>query len=105
MNPADNKNIGNGQPTGSGMSLDDVLYTLFRHKWLIVGSFCLGIVGILAVRVEKPPLYVSKVKLMVHYVLETTKDTPSNAEGQATRTETVAQDVISTETEVIRSLD
>src|SRR5213593_816069 len=106
MNSVDNKNTANGQPAASGMSLDDVLFTLFRHKWLIVGSVCLGLVGIVAVRVVKPPLYVSKAKLMVHYVTEATKEVSSpREEGQGTHTETVAQDILSTETEIIKSLD
>src|SRR5438477_5790943 len=106
MNSVDTKNGANGQPTASGMSLDDVLFTLFRHKWLIVGSVCLGLVGVVAVRMVKPPLYVSKVKLMLHYVTEATKEVSSpREEGQGMRTETVAQDILSTETEIIKSLD
>src|SRR6185369_4168029 len=52
----------------SGFGLDDVLYTLFRHKWLILGFFCLGLAGVVAVCLLRPPLYVSKAKIMVHYV-------------------------------------
>src|SRR5438034_11641558 len=106
MNSADQKHSANGQPPASGMSLDDVLFTLFRHKWLILGSVCLGIVGVAAVRVVKPPPYISKAKLMVHYVTEATKEVSSpHEEGQGTRTETVAQDILSSETEIIKSLD
>ena len=32
------------------MGLDDVLYTVFRHKWLILGFLCLGVLGAAAVR-------------------------------------------------------
>src|SRR5438445_5161960 len=107
MNPAEQKHSVNGQPAHSGMSLDDVLFTLFRHKWLLISSVCLGIVGIVGVRIMRPPLYVSQAKLMVHYVTEATKEvnSPRGEEGQGTRTETVAQDVLSSETEVIKSLD
>jgi len=49
---------------------DDAIYTLFRHKWLIPDFVVLGLVGAVAVRLVRPPLYVSKAKLMVHYVLK-----------------------------------
>src|SRR3989449_5107658 len=105
MNSVDTKNTANGQPAASGMSLDDVLFTLFRHKWLIVGSICLGIVGVVAIRVLRPPLFISYAELMVHYVLETTKDAASANQDQGTRTDTVAQDILSSESKIIKSLD
>jgi len=107
MTPAENKNGVNGHAPASGMSIDDVMFTLFRHKWLILGSVCLGLVGVVAVRVVKPPLFVSKSKLMVHYVQEATKEAASTHEEgqQGTVTEKVGQDILSSETEIIKSLD
>src|SRR5436305_8990872 len=106
MTPTDNKNEVNGHAPASGMSIDDVMYTLFRHKWLILGSMCLGLVGVVAVRLVKPPLFVSKAKLMVHYIQEATKEVAStHEEGQSTRIENVAQDVLSSESEIIKSTD
>ena len=64
------------------MSLDDILFTLFRHKWLILCFVLLAIVGAVAVRVVRPPVYVSKAKLMVHYVVDSHGATTANSEGQ-----------------------
>ena len=47
------------------MLLDDVLYTLFRHKWLIVGCTCLGLCAAAGVRVLRPAPYTSTAKVMV----------------------------------------
>src|SRR4051794_23085506 len=108
MTPTEQKNGVNGHAPASGMSIDDVMYTLFRHKWLIVGSMCLGLVGVVAVRIVKPPLFVSKAKLMVHYIQEATKEVVASGhdEGQqGTRIENVAQDILSSESEIIKSSD
>ena len=36
-------NNGAGQAQGAGMSLDDVLFTLFRHKRLIIAFLLVGL--------------------------------------------------------------
>ena len=71
MNFANTSHTASGAPAPAGFSMDDAVYTLFRHKWLILAFVCLGVVGAVAVRFVRPPLYVSKAKLMVHYVLNT----------------------------------
>src|SRR6266446_344055 len=105
MNSVDNKNSANGQPPASGMSLDDVMFTLFRHKWLILGFVCLGAVGTVAVRFLRPPPYVSYAKLMVHYVVETRTPGPDGAEGRIVAPDSGGQAVISSEVEILKSLD
>src|SRR5205085_4455590 len=49
---------------------DDVLYTLFRHKWLIFACFFLGVIGACYVRVTKPPNFVSHAKIKINYLDE-----------------------------------
>ena len=60
----------NGHQPSTGMSTDDVLYTLFRHKWIILAFILLGAAGACMVRALRPPLYVSQAKLNVPYVKE-----------------------------------
>jgi len=62
--------------------LDDVLFTLFRHKWLILAFVCLGVVALGRAFSAAPP-YVSYAKLMVHYVVETR--TPAGRRGRTNR--------------------
>src|SRR5256885_841572 len=69
MTPSNHANSTNGQTRAAGMTQDDVYFTLFRHKWLILGFICLGITGAIAIRVIRPPLYMSQAKLMVQNVL------------------------------------
>ena len=61
MNPANSPNAANGHHAPpAGFGVDDAIFTLFRHKWLILAFVCLGLVGAVAVRFVRPPLYVSK---------------------------------------------
>ena len=66
------------------MNVDDIIYTLFRQKWLILGFTCLGIAAALAVRVLRPPPFMSEAKIMVHYVAEGVAATasPSGSDSQ-----------------------
>src|SRR5437899_4428185 len=91
------------QESASGMSVDDVLYILFRHKWLILAAICLGAAGACMVRVMRPPFYVSQAKINVPYV----KESGPTATGNETfhPTDAGAQSIINTEVEILRSLD
>src|SRR5262245_11582568 len=104
MNPADQKNGTNGQ-SPTGMGIDDVLFTLFRHKWLILAFVCLGAVATVVVRFVRPPRYVSYAKLMVHYITETRAPSPDGPEGRILWPESGNQAALSSEIEILKSLD
>src|SRR5436190_18567722 len=88
----------------AGMGVDDVLFTLFRHKWLILGFFCLGLMGAAIAPLIKPPRYESRAKLMVHYVVERGAGMAGNG-GQVIPSESGGQGMISTEVEILKSRD
>jgi uncharacterized protein involved in exopolysaccharide biosynthesis/Mrp family chromosome partitioning ATPase len=106
MNPANPPHAAATAHASSGLSADDAIYTVFRHKWLIVGFVCLGVVGAVAVRFVRPPLYVSKAKLMVHYVVDSRAATTAGSEGQNVQSVDVGgQNIINSEIEILTSLD
>src|SRR3954463_12820834 len=104
MNPADINNMPNGDQPAAGIGLDDVTFTLFRHKWLILAFFCMGIVGAIGVRFLKKPTYVSKSELMLHYVVARPVG-PGADGGQALVPDLGAQAIINTEVVLLQSLD
>ena len=57
-------------PTPGGLNAEDILFTLFRHKWLILGFFCLGVFGAVGLRTIRPPYYVSEAKLLVSFIVD-----------------------------------
>lgn len=97
-------NGSNGQLPPSGLSLDDVYYTLFRHKWLLLGSVCLGIAAALIVPSVRPPRYESQAKVMLKYVLDTPAVSPGTA--QAVRSpDSGGLTIMNSEMEILGSAD
>jgi uncharacterized protein involved in exopolysaccharide biosynthesis/Mrp family chromosome partitioning ATPase len=95
-----------GQPPSSGLNLDDIYFTLFRHKWLILSFTCLGILGAIAVRVLRPPPYVSKAELMVLYVNDVKPGLmASNQDETFMPTDPGGQAILDTEAKILESLD
>src|SRR5215472_3597567 len=94
----------------SGM-LSDILFALFRRKWIIVLCTLLGIAAAAAFFVLYPPAYQSNAKLLVRYVLErngvdsidnTTKpNQASSSSGTGRTTDTV----IDAEVQILTSWD
>src|SRR5882724_3805149 len=103
MPTGEQTNTADPQSPSNGMSRDDVLYIVFRHKWLILCFICLGAAGACMVRVLRPPLYVSQAKLNIPYVKESG---PAGTGSETFKpTDVGAQSVINTEVELLRSLD
>jgi uncharacterized protein involved in exopolysaccharide biosynthesis/Mrp family chromosome partitioning ATPase len=106
MNPANPPHAANGAHASSGFNADDAIYSLFRHKWLILAFVCLGVVGAVAVRFLRPPPYVSKAELMVHYVMDSRAATTANSGGQDVQSVDLGgQNIINSEIEILKSLD
>src|SRR5205814_972271 len=89
----------------SGM-LSDILFALFRRKWIIVLCTLLGLAAAAAVFYRFPPAYQSQAKLLVRYVLErsgvdsidnTTK--PNQSSGKTT------DSIIDAEVQILTSWD
>src|SRR4051794_13319289 len=105
MNPDDQTTTdANAEPAPAGINIDDILFTLFRHKYLILGFACLGLVAAIAVRFVKPPLYVSSAQVMVRYVAERSP-TPAEAESHIIAPESGGQSITRSEVIILKTLD
>jgi polysaccharide biosynthesis transport protein len=91
----------------SGLKLDDIVFILFRHKVLVLFSLALALVSALAVRFVRPPLYVSKAKVMLHYILDAPRGPiTGTAQEQAARTlDATSAAIFASEIEILTSLD
>jgi polysaccharide biosynthesis transport protein len=87
----------------SGMNLDDILFILFRHKWKIGFFAIVGIAAAVAVFFFFPPVYESRAKLLVRYVVERSAvdaiDAPVKTLG------TQGETLMNSEVEILTSLD
>jgi uncharacterized protein involved in exopolysaccharide biosynthesis/Mrp family chromosome partitioning ATPase len=94
-----------GPGAGPGFGIDDVYYTLFRHKWLILTSACLGILAAGAIFLVTPTLYVARAKLMVRYVLDTNPLNPVGQSQMVNKPDWGGNNIMNTELEIVTSLD
>ena len=90
---------------GGGISLDDVYYALFRHKWKIIILFLGGIVAAGVIYRLKPPDYQSDAELFIRYVAESASPSPDSSETRVPVTEATPENAINSEIQVLISLD
>lgn len=57
------------KPTGSGLGIKDILFALYRRKWMVLFFSLLGFGAALALYLRQPPVYQSQAKLLVKYVI------------------------------------
>jgi succinoglycan biosynthesis transport protein ExoP len=91
------------EPPASGMKLNDILFILFRHKWKILFCTALGLLGAAAVYFLLPPIYESKSKLIVRYVVD--RSTVDNLESAVKTPGTENENLINSEVEILTSQD
>ena len=69
MNNLSSSAAGNRGAAPATMTVADVWYALFRHKWKIVILSVLGVVAAGVLYVKNKPPYASEAKLLVRYVV------------------------------------
>lgn len=99
----DRKDSGSGGQS-SGMSLPDIYYVLFRHKWKILGFSAAGLVAAAGIYCFKPPLYTSAAKLYVRYV-EDARLPNGTGNSQVKLPDARGENIINSEVEILTSLD
>ncbi len=103
MTPTEPTSNGSGAVSSAGINLEDIGYTLFRHKWLILASAVLGVIGAIVMLFIRPPLYLSQAQVMLHYVQD--NRTASSSGQGAEVPETSMATIMNSEVEILHSLD
>ena len=84
------------------LSLQDILYVVFKHKWKILLSSAAGLAAAAAVYLSSPPVYESQAKLLVRYVVDTSAiDQVDSRSG----TGPASESLINSEVEILTSWD
>ena len=106
MNSGQNLNQDGGEEQAGGMGLDDIYFTLFRHKWMILAFVCAGALAAVLVPILHPTPYVSWGTLMVPYVVDRSA-TPLTSGGatEVTTTSMGGQGAMNSEMEILKSAD
>ncbi len=99
----------NPKPTGPHvphMTLGDVYYILFRHKWKILVFAAAGIAAALVLPRFSPKIYQSEAKLLIRYILDSHAPShPGESDSRMKSLDDGAANIINTEIEILSSLD
>ena len=87
------------------MSLGDIYFTLFRHKWKILLFSTSGFLAALALLIFKPPLYESKTELDILYVIQGKSFSPPGEDANTVPLNGQGYDIILTELKILQSMD
>src|SRR4030095_16900197 len=90
---------------GSGLRLNDILFALFKRKWRVLVCALLGIIAAAAAYFLWPPMYESRAKLLVRYVVERSGVDPVEAEKAVAASSDEGERVIGAEIEILTSWD
>jgi len=88
-----------------GMSLGDIYFTLFRHKWKILIFSVSGLFAAGVLLLQNPALYESKTKLDILYVVQGRSLNPTGGDANTVSPADRGNRIISTEVEILRSMD
>jgi uncharacterized protein involved in exopolysaccharide biosynthesis/Mrp family chromosome partitioning ATPase len=105
MSPQANSRNAADRQKPAGIGIDDVYFTIFRHKKLLVVCFCLGLIGVAVVRSVMKPVYSSHAKLFVRYVLDRPEINPDSQGANILSASSGNGSVLSSEREILASLD
>lgn len=94
-----------GEAPKGGIGLSDILFTLFRYKYLLLVSVFLGLAAAAAILLVRPPTYESTAKIYIPYVISITPINPKDRETDVTPSIFGPDTVINTEIEMLRSFD
>jgi pSer/pThr/pTyr-binding forkhead associated (FHA) protein/uncharacterized protein involved in exopolysaccharide biosynthesis len=87
------------------LTLGDIYYILFRHKWKILVISGLGVIAGLLVPVLWPHIYESEAKLLVKYVVDNRVLSDPSGSARVTLPDGAGRNIINTELQILTSLD
>jgi uncharacterized protein involved in exopolysaccharide biosynthesis/Mrp family chromosome partitioning ATPase len=90
---------------GTALTLGDIYFTLFRHKFKIVLCSLLGVAAALAFYKTSPRIYESEAKLFIRYVMESRTPGRGADDTSVKSPDPGGQTILSSELEIITSLD
>jgi len=88
------------------ITLGDIYYIVFRHKWKIAALGALGVIGALLLPLVWPQSYQSEANLLIKYVADTSAPAGPSSDGSRTvYVDANGRNIINTEMHILSSLD
>jgi succinoglycan biosynthesis transport protein ExoP len=99
-------NLPQPAPQTLNMTLGDIYYILFRHKWKILICSAVGLFAAFAFHVLRPPPFQSEARLFIRYVVTDNKTLgPDGANGTTQSLDRGGETILNTELQILTSLD
>ncbi len=95
----------NSAPPPASITLRDVYYVLFRHKWLTAVLIAVGVASGLAVYCLWPFPYISEAKLYIRYVQDPAAPVEMEGHANVRSPDDRGANILNTELEMLASLD
>jgi polysaccharide biosynthesis transport protein len=92
-------------PPPAAITMRDVYYILFRHKWLITILAGLGVAGSLALYFLWPFPYTSEAKIFVRYIQESTGPSETDSAARVKMPDERGVGILNTELQILTSKD
>jgi len=92
-------------PPPAAITMRDVYYVLFRHKWMITILAGLGVAGSLAVYFLWPFPYTSEAEIFVRYEMESTGPSELDTAAKVRMPEDRGTGILNTELQILTSRD
>src|SRR6202142_947585 len=92
-------------PQPAGMTLGDIYYVVFRHKWKIVLLSLVGILSAVALYFLNPPPYQSQAELLIKYVSQARSLSLVGSDQKVIVPDSRGSDIINAEIQILTSLD
>lgn len=92
-------------PPAPGMTLGDIYYILFRHKWKIIIFSALGLITALILPAVMSRPFQSEAKIFIRYVLETKSPGQAGGDSRIKSPDEGGGSIINSEIEILTSLD
>jgi uncharacterized protein involved in exopolysaccharide biosynthesis/Mrp family chromosome partitioning ATPase len=93
------------RPHAPLLTLGDIYYILFRHKWKIVGFSAIGLLVALVIPFVWPHVYESEAKLLVKYVVDNRVLSDPTGDARVSLPDAAGRNIINTELQILTSLD
>src|SRR5580704_17480702 len=88
-----------------GITLGDVYFVLFRHKWKILLCSVAGIVAAIVFFLFNPPPYQSDAMLFIRYVVDSRSLSPAANNSTTTSPDEMGESIMNSEMEILSSFD
>ena len=87
------------------LTLGDIYFVLFRHKWKIIVLAMAGIIAGGVYYFLNPPPYQSEAKLFIRYVLDSRSPNPTANNARETSSGDLGESIIGNEIQILTSFD